>query len=309
MTVLITGGAGFIGSNLAERLVQRGHEVRVLDDLSTGRQENLEGLDLDFRKGTLLDEAEVDAAVRGVDAIVHLAAIGSVPRSVAFPRASHDANATGTLNVLEAARAHGGPQVVVASSSSVYGSNPALPKSEQQWTRPMSPYAVSKLTTEAYTIAYQASYGLPTLAARFFNVYGPRQDADHPYAAVIPRFISAALAGRAIEVHGDGEQTRDFTFVGTVCDALIRSVEDRMTSPSPINFALGTNTSLMSLIEVLEAVTGRAIRVEHVEPRVGDVRDSQADGILFRETFPGIDETPLEEGLRRTVAWFEEKSA
>ena len=309
MKVLITGGAGFIGSNLAERMLRRDHEVRVIDDLSSGRLENLRGLDVDFREATILDEDAVESAVRGMDAIVHLAAIGSVPRSVVFPRATHDVNATGTLTVLEAARKHGGLHVVVASSSSVYGSNPALPKSELQWTRPMSPYAVSKLATEAFAIAYGFSYGLPSLAARFFNVYGPRQDPDHPYAAVIPRFVSAALEGRTIEIHGDGRQTRDFTFVGTVCEALIRSVEERIVSEAPVNFALGTRSSLLGLLDLLESVLGREVDSTHVEPRVGDVRDSQADGIAFREMFPGVEETPLEEGLRKTVAWFREKSA
>ena len=205
MSVLITGGAGFIGSNLARYLLEH-HlvgDVRVLDDFSTGYRHNLDGIDVVVTEGSILDYQTLVAAADGVDAIVHLAAIPSVPRSIANPRASHEANATGTLNVLEAARQVGVEQVIVASSSSVYGSNPQLPKSEYDWTRPMSPYAVSKLATEGYALAYQFSYGLKTLAFRFFNVFGPGQAAGHAYAAVIPQFLDAALRGQPAEVYGD----------------------------------------------------------------------------------------------------------
>lgn len=306
MQVLITGGAGFIGSNLARHLKARepGSVVRIIDDLSTGRLSNLEGLDVEFVEGSILDYRLLSDLTAGVDSVVHLAAIGSVPRSVAHPRPSHDANATGTLNVLEAARERGVDHVVVASSSSVYGSNPAMPKSEFDWTRPMSPYGVTKQATEGYAIAYNHSYGLKTLACRFFNVFGPYQPADHDYAAVIPRFLDAALNGRALTVHGDGLQSRDFTFVGTVCAALTLAVQRKVTSRHPVNLAFGTNTTLLELIASLERLLGRPLAAEHVESRVGDVRASQSDGVRIRELFPELQPVPLEDGLAQTIAWF-----
>jgi UDP-glucose 4-epimerase len=197
MNILITGGAGFIGANLARHALDRGHEVRILDDLSTGYVDNLAGLRVDFLQASLLDVEALREAVRGIDSIVHLGALGSVPRSIADPLTTHHANATGSLNVLEAARANGVEHVVCASSSSVYGMNPALPKHEREWVRPMSPYGVSKLAAEQYTLAYQQSYGMATLAFRFFNVFGPLQRAGHVYAAAIPIFIDALLRGRA----------------------------------------------------------------------------------------------------------------
>ena len=250
MKVLITGGAGFIGSNLAKAMLATGRysEVRVIDDLSTGYAANLDGVAVEFTEGSILEYETLVQVVDGVDSIVHLAAIPSVPRSVANPRASHDANATGTLNVLEAAREKGVEHVVVASSSSVYGSNPTLPKNEDDWTRPLSPYAVSKLATEGYAIAYQASYGMRTLPFRFFNVYGPGQAAGHAYAAVLPKFIDAALNGQALEIHGDGKQSRDFTFVADVCAVIMSAVERKLANPGPVNLAFNTNTTLLELI-------------------------------------------------------------
>lgn len=309
MKVLITGGAGFIGSNLARIMATSDAAlgVRVFDDLSTGSLENLTGLDLDFVQGTLLDYRAVEAAAKGVDSIVHLGAIPSVPRSIANPRASHEANTTGTLNVLEAARANGVQHVVVASSSSVYGSNPKLPKSEDDYTRPMSPYAVSKLATEGYALAYQSSYAIKTLAFRFFNVYGPGQSADHAYAAVIPRFIESALDGRPLEVHGDGTQSRDFTFVDTVCNVISRAVAQGLSRPFPVNLAFNTNTSLLELIEGLESALGHALERKHVAPRASDVKASQADASSVTELFPGVQPVPLHDGLAATVAWFRRK--
>lgn len=306
MKVLITGGAGFIGSNLASFFKARDPhaEVRILDDLSTGRVANLDGLDVRFVEGSILDNKLLKPLVYGVDSIVHLAAIGSVPRSVSAPRPTHDANSTGTLNVLEAARSAGVEHVVVASSSSVYGSNPALPKSEYDWTRPMSPYAVSKLATEGYANAYKFSYGMKTLAFRFFNVFGPRQPADHDYAAVIPKFLDAALNGHPLIVQGDGLQSRDFTFVETVCATIYESVRKRVTSVDPVNLAFGTNTTLITLIERIEEALGMKLAVEHVGARVGDVRASQSDGVRVKELFAGIEPISLDEGLNRTVAWF-----
>jgi UDP-glucose 4-epimerase len=302
--ILITGGAGFIGSNLARAALARGWQVRVLDNLSTGYADNLHGLELDFLHGSVLDAGEMSRACDGVDAVVHLAALGSVPRSLADPLGSHHANATGTLLLLEEARRAGVSHVVVSSSSSVYGLNPALPKHEREWVRPMSPYAVSKLASEQYVLAFQQSFGLNTLAFRFFNVFGPRQRAGHAYAAVIPRFIDALLNDRPLIVHGDGTNSRDFTFVGTVCDALIDAVDRRVTHPEPVNLALGTNTSLLTLISTLRDLTGRSPEVVFTEPRSGDVPHSQADPACLRSLFPGLTPVGFSAGLRQTVEWF-----
>lgn len=306
MKVLITGGAGFIGSNLARYFNEHSAdtEVRVLDDLSTGSIGNLDGIRVQFTEGSILDYEILMSVADGVDAIVHLAAIPSVPRSVAAPRPSHEANATGTLNVLEAARELGVDHVSVASSSSVYGSNPVLPKTEYDWTRPMSPYGVSKLATEGYCIAYNFSYGMKTLAFRFFNVYGPGQAAGHAYAAVIPKFLEAALAGEALSVHGDGLQSRDFTFVETVCAVIHNAVIKKVASTDPVNLAFGTNETLLDLIAKMKTQLGQNLAVEHTDQRVGDVRASQSDGRRVRELFPTVTPVSLDEGLARTISWF-----
>jgi UDP-glucose 4-epimerase len=303
--VVVTGGAGFIGANLCRALaaVDRVDAVTVLDDLSTGRRENLDGVDVDLVEGTILDDAALDRAIEGSDAIVHLAALGSVPRSLAEPLASHAANATGTAMVLEAARRHGRLHTIVAGSSSVYGANPALPKHEQLVPRPVSPYGATKLATEAYALAWGRSYDLPVLAFRFFNVFGPLQPAGHTYAAVIPRFVDAALRGEPATVHGDGRQTRDFTYVGSVCaiitDALLRQV----TSPEPVNLAFGGRISLLEVLAELERLLGRSIDRRHVEPRAGDVPHSQADDTRLRALFPDAAPVPVTDGLQRTVDW------
>jgi len=307
MKVLITGGAGFIGSNLCRLLLESNtlEEVRVIDDLSTGSLQNLDGLNVQFIEDSILNFEGLAAAAEDVDSIVHLGAIPSVPRSIANPRASHDANTTGTLNVLEVARAAGIGHVIVASSSSVYGSNPKLPKNEDDYTRPMSPYAVSKLATESYALAYQASYGIKTLAFRFFNVYGPNQAANHAYAAVIPKFLDATLNSRAAQIHGDGEQSRDFTYVDTVCSVIREAVIEQVYSPEPVNLAYGTNTTLLSLISEIETLLGRPVLRQHVTPRTGDVRASQADNSRVRELFPGIEPVELKQGLTATIEWFQ----
>ncbi|WP_246456543.1 NAD-dependent epimerase/dehydratase family protein [Nocardioides mesophilus] len=239
MRAVVTGGAGFIGAHLARTLRERGAKVVVIDDLSSGRLANLSGCDVEFLEASILDRPMLDTALGGADVVVHLAAIPSVPRSVANPLASHHANATGTLEVLEASRRAGVRQVVLASSSSVYGASAVMPKQEDMPTAPLSPYAVSKLATEAYAIAYHHCYGLDVLPFRFFNVFGPLQPAGHAYAAVIPAFVDAALAGRPLPVQGGGEQTRDFTYVGSVVRVIADAVERGVTSDRPVNLAFG----------------------------------------------------------------------
>jgi UDP-glucose 4-epimerase len=308
MRLLITGGAGFIGSNLARLALGAGHEITVLDDFSTGFRDNLEGLDVRLVEGSVADPAAAGTAMDGVDSVVHLGALGSVPRSIADPVATHVANATGTLTVLEAARAAGVRHVSCASSSSVYGLNPALPKHEREWVRPMSPYAVTKLATEQYTLAYQQGYGMDTLAFRFFNVYGPRQRAGHVYAAVIPVFVDALLRGESLPVNGDGTNSRDFTYVGTVCRVLLDAAERRVTHPEPVNLAFGTNTTLLELVDRIEDAAGIPATVEHRAPRPGDVRHSQADNTSLRALFPDVSPVSLEQGLAETVTWFKENA-
>ena len=306
--VLITGGAGFIGSNLARAALAEGHEVVVVDDLSTGYAANLAGLDVRFHEGSVNDPDVLDAALAGVDSLVHLAALGSVPRSILDPVATHHANATGTLSVLESARRAGVGHVLMSSSSSVYGLNPALPKSEREWVRPLSPYAVSKLAGEQYLLAYQQSFGLETLAFRFFNVYGPRQMPAHAYAAVVPVFLDAVLRGEPVPVHGDGLQSRDFTYVGTVCTVLLDAIARRVAHPEPVNLAFGTNTTILDLVRELEEVSGLAVDVTHQPARPADVRASQADNRVLRSLFPSVEPVPLRDGMIETLAWFKERA-
>ena len=308
MRLLITGGAGFIGSNLARLALQSGHSVTVLDDFSTGYRENVEDIDVRLVEGSVADRDSTDDAVQEVDAVVHLGALGSVPRSIVDPIASHVANATGTLTLLESARAAGVSHVSCASSSSVYGMNPALPKHEREWVRPMSPYAVTKLATEQYTLCYQQAYGMDTLAFRFFNVYGPRQRAGHVYAAVIPVFLEALLRGDALPINGDGSNSRDFTYVGTVCKVLLDAAERRVTHPEPVNLAFGTNTTLLELVSRIEHAAGITAEVTHRDPRPGDVKHSQADNTSLRTLFPDVSPVSLDEGLADTVTWFKEIS-
>jgi UDP-glucose 4-epimerase len=303
MRVLVTGAAGFIGSHVAERLAAA-HEVVGIDDLSTGSLANLDGIAMRLVEGSILDPEALADAVDGADAIVHLAARPSVPRSIIDPVASHEANATGTLRVLEAARTLDDPIVVVASSSSVYGANPTLPKREDLATQPLSPYAVSKLATEQYALAWQHSYGLRTLAFRFFNVFGPRQAPGHAYAAVIPAFTHAALTGTPLTVHGDGTQSRDFTYVGTVTEVIVDAIERGVTCATPVNLAFGSRTTLLEVIDRLGELTGvGSLPCEHTEVRPGDVPHSQADNTLLRSLFPDVAPVSLDDGLRATVEW------
>lgn len=302
MRIVVTGGAGFIGSNLVRELLREGHQAVVLDDFSTGLRENLSGLDVELYDGSILDSQLLKLAFAGADSVIHLAAIPSVPRSVANPLRSHEANATGTVLVLEAAR-DVGCHVVVASSSSVYGANPQMPKVETMVPMPRSPYAASKLATESYALAWQAAYGLPTVAFRFFNVYGPRQAAGHAYAAVVPAFVDRALSGRPLVVYGDGQQTRDFTNVDSVTKVLLAAATGFVTSDTPVNLAFGSRRSLLEVIAELESLLGHPLEVEFAPERPGDVRDSQADNGLLLRLFPEAVPIPFRDGLASTVEW------
>jgi UDP-glucose 4-epimerase len=307
--VLITGGMGFIGSNLARRLCADGStEVRILDDQSSGTISNVRGLDAEIVEGSILDETLLRACVRDVDAVVHLAAVASVPRSILDPRRSHDVNVNGTLSLLEEAR-RGGQHVVFASSSAVFGRNAKVPHDSHDWTRPISPYGATKLAAEGYVNAYSASYGLPTLALRFFNVYGPGQRADHAYAAVIPRFVEAALARVPVEIHGDGLQSRDFIYVETLTDAIVDALDRRLSSPDPVHLALGTTTTVLDVLDELERAIGHPIPRTHVEARVGDVRASQSAPGLMQRHFPDIVPIDLPTGIARTLEWARSQGA
>jgi UDP-glucose 4-epimerase len=305
MRIVITGGAGFIGANLCRVLAPR-HEVRVLDDLSTGQVTNLAGTGLTVEVGSVLDTDTVREVCEGASAIVHLAAIPSVPRSIENPLRSHETNVTGTLRVLEVAR-EVGAHVVLASSSSVYGDG-ATAKAEDAVCRPASPYGVSKLAAESYAAAYRTSFALDTVSFRFFNVFGPLQAPDHAYAAVVPAFLHAALCGVPPTVYGDGEQSRDFTFVDSVVGLLAEAVERRLTSPTPVNLAFGTRTTLNGLVDVLSEILGRRLEVRHKPSRLGDIRHSRAYPAALRELFPDVRPVPLRVGLERTLAWMESQS-
>lgn len=304
MRVVVTGGAGFIGTNLVQGLLAHGYEVVVLDNFATGFQENLDGLDLRLVEGSILDPSTLDQAFEGADAVVHLAARPSVPRSIVDPLASNDANVNGTLQVLEAARRHQSPHLVVASSSSVYGANPQLPKREDMAPMPVSPYAASKLATEAYSLAYTSCFDLDVLALRFFNVFGPFQAAGHAYAAVVPAFVAAALSDQPLVIHGDGAQTRDFTYVGSVVNVIEDAIKRRVSSHRPVNLAFGERVSILELAGRLEELLGTSLRRDYVDPRPGDVRDTQADNRRLIDLFPELDAVPIDEGLTRTIEWF-----
>ena len=305
---LVTGGAGFIGSHVVERLLRDGHRVRVLDNLSSGSRENLAfGADnprLEVVEGDLRDARAPAAAARDVEVIFHQGAMRSVPRSVDDPLGANENNVTGTLNVLTAARQAGVRRVVYASSSSIYGDRPDLPKREEQPPAPISPYAVSKLAGELYCAAWSRLYGLETVALRYFNVFGPRQDPTSQYAAVIPRFIMWALAGEPLEVHGDGTQSRDFTSIENVVEANLLAASAPAVAGELFNVGCGSRVSLLEIIRLLEEIVGRPLQRRHTARRQGDVPHTLAD-IGKAKRFLGY--APLvefEEGLRRTVEYF-----
>jgi UDP-glucose 4-epimerase len=301
MKVVVTGGAGFIGSNLAEELSKK-HQVIVLDDLSTGREINLEGLDVEFIKGSITDLSLLNRVFSGVDYVFHEAALPSVQRSVENPVATNEVNIGGTLNVLMAARDQGVKKIMFASSSSVYGDTPTLPKHESMTPAPMSPYAVTKLTGEHYFKVFSSLYGLKMTCLRYFNVFGPRQDPKSQYAAVIPNFITKILNHESPLIHGDGEQTRDFTFIRDVVHANILAMES--SSEGIFNIACDRRVSLNVLADQIMEIIGERREPIYDAPRSGDVRDSLADYALAKEHLnyePGF---TLLQGLEETIQWF-----
>ena len=302
--IAVTGGAGFIGSNLVERLLSKGHEVTVVDDLSTGLKSNLDLNKITFHELSLTDRVGLAKALNGVDEIVHLGARGSVPRSLKNPIATHDVNATGTLNVLEAARSSGA-QVIFSSSSSVYGRNGQLPKDESMWLSPLTPYAASKLAAEGYVQAYGAAYEVPVTLLRFFNVFGPKQRPDHEYAAVLPKWIWKAMNNEAIDVYGDGSQTRDFTYVRTVLDVIEDALDRGVRTEGAVNLAYGNRISLLTTIDLLK-VHFPNLKVNYVDIRPGDVKDSQNDPVLLKKLFPDVTPTDFPIALSETVNWLKE---
>ncbi len=306
---LVTGGAGFIGSHLAEALVARGHEVRVLDNLSTGSRTNLDPVAdrIDFLHGDVTDLQQVRDAVRGVEVVYHQAALASVPRSVADPLATHRACVDGTLHVLLAARDAKVRRVVYAASSSAYGNSARLPKSEADPTAPLSPYAVAKLAGEQYCAAFSTVYGLETVRLRYFNVFGPRQTPDSPYAAVIPLFIQAMTSGRSPVLHGDGQQSRDFTFVEDVVQANLLAAEAPGVSGRVYNVACGRRTTLLELVAHLNELLGTCIAPTHTDPRAGDVRHSQADISRAVADLGYKPTTDVRRGLARCLEWWRQR--
>jgi len=306
--IVITGGAGFIGSALARALVARGDDVSVLDNFSSGKRENLQDLAsaLAVVEGDILDAALLDRVFAGADTVFHEAAIPSVPRSLAAPLASHTANATGTLNVLEAARRRRVRRVVYAGSSSAYGEPPSLPVVETMAPAPLSPYAVSKLAGEHYCRVYARVFGVEAVILRYFNVFGPRQDPTSQYAAVIPRFITAALDDRPATVYGDGEQSRDFCFIDNVVQANLRAADADGASGKVFNIACGTGTSLNRVLALLGEALGCPITARHEPARAGDVRHSLADISQAKTVLGYTAPVDFSTGLARTLAWFRE---
>mgnify|MGYP002381336003 CR=1 FL=1 len=299
---LVTGGAGFIGSHLAGALLERGHDVRVLDNLTTGLRANVPA-GAEFVEGDVQDPATVAAATAGCEFVLHQAAVASVPQSIAEPRTAHDANINGTFNVLLAARDAGVRRVVFAASSAVYGNSPELPKVEDMPADPCSPYALQKQAGESYCRLFTELYGLQTVAIRYFNVFGPRQNPSSPYSGVLSLFIKAALAGEAATIYGDGEQTRDFTYVDDIVDGVMRAVDVPAAAGEVINVATGISVSLNQAWDVLGRIVGPLPAPVHGAAREGDVRHSRADIAKAERVLGFIARIPFEEGLRRTVEW------
>jgi nucleoside-diphosphate-sugar epimerase len=304
---LVTGGAGFIGSHIASALMANGARVRVLDNLATGHRENIDeiGGDVDFIEGSVADEDLLARVLDGVELVFHEAAIPSVPRSVEAPRQTHIASVDGTFSLLLAARDKGVRRVVYAASSSAYGDQPTLPKSEQMLPDPLSPYAVAKLVGEYYCQAFTRVYGLETVSLRYFNVFGPRQDPGSQYSGVVSRFISTLLSGERPVIYGDGEQSRDFTYIDNVVSANLKAATAAGASGKVINVANGERITLNQLLEELKGLTGNPdVTAEYREPRVGDVRHSLADISRARELLGYESKVDLRQGLQRTIDWW-----
>ncbi len=299
--VAVTGGAGFVGSNLAAKLVSQGYEVVIIDDLSTGLQSNIDTKNSTFHEVSVTDKIALEKALKGCETIFHLAARGSVPRSIKNPVATHDVNATGTLNILEFAR-QSGAHVIYSSSSSVYGRNMALPKDESMWLGPLTPYAASKLSAEAYVEAYGASYQVPVTLLRFFNVFGPRQRPDHEYAAVLPKWTWLAMHNKPIEVFGDGSQSRDFTYVETVVEIAVAAMKGKVTTTGAVNLAYGNRINLLTVIELLKADFPN-LEVNFVGQRLGDVKESQNNPALLKQLFPMVTPKEFSVALSETIEW------
>jgi nucleoside-diphosphate-sugar epimerase len=299
---LVTGGAGFIGSNLVRGLLDRGDDVRVLDNFSTGNRANLDGLDIEIVEGELRSYERVHNAVRGTDVVYHLGALGSVPRSIQDPLTSSAVNVEGTLNVLLAARDEGVRRVIYSSSASVYGSTRQLPTTEDTPPDPISPYGVAKLAAERYCISFSRVYeSFESVVLRYFNVFGERQSPFSQYAAVVPRFVTAIASGEAIEIHGDGEQSRGFTYVGNVVDATLRASHAEGASGEIFNIAAGSPVSVNLVAETIGRILGKTVERTHVPRRAGDIRDSWADLSKSERVLGYEPKIQLDEGLRRTV--------
>jgi nucleoside-diphosphate-sugar epimerase len=304
---LVTGGAGFIGSHIAAALIERGARVRIIDDLSTGHRENLAeiGGEVDFIQASLTDQKAVSRALRDVELVFHEAAIPSVPRSVAAPTETHEASVNGTFSLLLAARDKNVRRLVYAASSSAYGDQPELPKREDMRPDPLSPYAVAKLVGEYYCQVFSRVYALETVSLRYFNVFGPRQDPGSQYSGVISRFMDALLNGRQPVIYGDGEQSRDFTYISNVVDANLRAAESASAVGKVINIANGERVTINEVLEMMKRLTGQAEgRAEYAPPRTGDVRDSLADLKQARSLLGFSPQVGLEEGLRLTIDWW-----
>jgi len=306
--VLVTGGAGFVGSNLVRHLLAVGkYDVVVLDDFSTGMKSNLEGLDVQIIEEDIANQsASIFNTKNNYDTIVHLAARGSVPRSIKNPTATTNTNVIGTQNLLEFARKNNS-HFLFSSSSSVYGKNLQLPKVESDWIHPLTPYAASKAAAEAYVLAYSNSFGIPISLFRFFNIFGPWQRPDHVYSAVIPKWIWKAMQGQAIEIFGNGEQTRDFTYIGTVTDTLQTAISERKNFDGTVNLAFGNRVSLNQLTEILRREFPN-LEILYTEPRQGDVIDSQNNPSLIQSLFPKVIPQSFDLGLDETINWFKEYS-